>query len=188
MWLLVEVWAIVSPWRLFVADARALQKEPSDALEALDPASRDSADRRLKQAREVHIMSIVTKWKSWAPQLLSVVRIVAAFMFILSGSTKILAFPAGMPNGATAPFMSQIWIGGMLELVGGSLLLLGLFTRPVAFVLAGEMAVAYFQFHAPKGFYPTVNGGVAAALYCFVWLYISAAGPGPWSLDAIRKK
>jgi len=80
--------------------------------------------------------------------------------------------------------MSQIWIGGVLELVGGALLLLGLFTRPVAFLLSGEMAVAYFQFHAPQGFWPTLNGGVPAVLYTFVWLYFSAAGAGPWSLDA----
>ena len=134
-------------------------------------------------------MSIVTKWSNWSPQLLSALRIVAAFIFFLSGSMKILAFPAGMPpNGGTATIMTEIWIGGILELVGGGLLLLGLFTRPVAFVLAGEMAVAYFQFHAPKGFYPTMNGGVAAVLYCFLWLYFSAAGPGPWSLDAMRKK
>ena len=78
----------------------------------------------------------------------------------------------------------QIWFGGFLEVVGGALLALGLFTRPVAFLLSGEMAVAYFQFHAPGGFWPAVNGGTAAALYCFVWLYFSAAGAGPWSLDA----
>jgi len=83
-------------------------------------------------------------------------------------------------------FPSQIWFGGFLEVVGGALLALGLFTRPVAFLLSGEMAVAYFQFHAPGGFWPVLNGGVSAALYCFVWLYFSAAGAGPWSLDARR--
>ena len=76
----------------------------------------------------------------------------------------------------------------MLEVYGGALILLGLFTRPVAFVLAGEMAVAYFQFHAPKSPWPMINGGVPAVLYCFVWLYFSAAGAGPWSLDALRKR
>ena len=84
--------------------------------------------------------------------------------------------------------MTQIWIGGVLEVFGGGLILLGLFTRPVAFILSGEMAVAYFQFHFPNGFWPVVNGGVDAALYCFVWLYFSAAGAGPWSLDAKRGK
>ena len=92
------------------------------------------------------------------------------------------------PNGGTAAFGSQIWIGGALEVFGGALLLVGLFTRPVAFLLSGEMAVAYFQFHFPRGFWPVVNMGVPAVLYCFVWLYLSAAGPGPWSLDALRRK
>lgn len=108
-------------------------------------------------------------------------------MFILSGTMKLFAFPAGMPpDGGTASVMSQIWIGGVLEVVGGALVLIGLFTRPVAFVLSGMMAVAYFQFHFPQGFWPTVNGGIPAALYCFVWLYFSAAGAGVWSVDARR--
>jgi putative oxidoreductase len=133
--------------------------------------------------------NFVAKWSAWAPQLQSVLRIVAAFIFMLAGTTILFAFPAGMPpNGDTAPLMSEIGIGGALEVFGGALLLLGLFTRPVAFVLAGEMAVAYFQFHFPNSFWPTMNGGVAAALYCFVWLYFSAAGAGPWSLDAMRGK
>jgi putative oxidoreductase len=119
----------------------------------------------------------------------SVLRIVAAFMFMLSGTTKLFAFPAGIPpNGGTVPWMSQIGLGAGLEVFGGGLLLLGLFTRPVAFILSGEMAVAYFQFHFPQGFWPTMNGGVPAALFCFVWLYFSAAGAGPWSLDAKRGK
>lgn len=131
--------------------------------------------------------NLVTRWPTYGPQLRSVLRIVAAFLFILTGTMKLFAFPVGMPpDGATATFPSQIWIGGMLEVVGGGLMLLGLFTRPVAFVLAGEMAVAYFQFHAPQNFWPTVNLGVPAVIYCFVWLYFSAAGAGPWSLDARR--
>ena len=110
-------------------------------------------------------------------------------MFIFAGTSKLFAFPVGMPpDGATAQFMSQAWIGGALEVFGGGLLLVGLFTRPVAFLLAGEMAVGYFQFHFPQGFWPTVNGGVPAVLYCFVWLYFSAAGAGPWSLDAMRRR
>jgi putative oxidoreductase len=133
--------------------------------------------------------NIVAKWSTWAPQLRSMLRIVAAFMFIQTGTMKIFAFPAGIPpNGGTAPLMSQVWIGGVLEVVGGGLVLVGLITRPVAFLLAGEMAVAYFQFHAPKAFWPVMNGGIPAVLYCFVWLYFSAAGAGPWSLDARRDK
>ena len=133
--------------------------------------------------------NLAAKWSAWAQYLLSVLRIVAAFMLIPAGTMKLFAFPAGMPpDGSTAPMMSQIWIGGVLEVFGGALLLFGLFTRPVAFVLSGMLAVAYWQFHAPNGFWPTMNGGVPAALYCFVMLYISAAGAGPWSLDAMIGK
>ena len=131
--------------------------------------------------------NLVAKWPAAGPALQSMLRIVAAFMFMQPGMMILFAFPVGMPpNGGTAPFMSEIWIGGVLEVVGGALLLLGLFTRPVAFLLSGEMAVAYFQFHAPQGFWAVTNNGMAAALYCFVWLYFSAAGAGPWSLDARR--
>lgn len=113
-------------------------------------------------------------------------RVVAAWMFFLSGATKIFGFPVAMPEGASAEAWSQIWIGGWLEILSGTLLALGLFTRPAAFLMSGMMAVAYFQFHAGEGnwLYPTANGGVAAVLYCFVWLWFAAAGAGPWSLDA----
>ena len=131
--------------------------------------------------------TFVARWVTWGPQLQSVLRIVAAFFFMMAGTVKLFAIPIGVPpNGGSVQLMSQIGLGAVLELVGGGLLLVGLFTRPVAFVLSGEMAVAYFQFHAPGGFWPVLNGGVAAVLYCFVWLYFSAAGAGPWSLDARR--
>ncbi|HEX9304859.1 MAG TPA: DoxX family protein [Thermoanaerobaculia bacterium] len=131
--------------------------------------------------------NIVAKWKSLAPYLLSVLRIVAALMFIQFGTMKLFAFPVGMPpNGGTAKLMSEAWIAGILEVFGGGLILLGLFTRPVAFILAGEMAVAYFQFHFPQSFWTVVNMGTPAVLYCFLMIYFSAAGPGPWSLDAKR--
>ena len=130
---------------------------------------------------------IATRWSSLAPYLLSVLRIVAAIMFILTGTMKIFAFPSGMPpDGGTAELMTQVGIGGILEVFGGALVLIGFFTRPTAFILSGMMAVAYFQFHSPEGLWPTENGGMAAALYCFVWLYFSAAGAGPWSVDAMR--
>lgn len=132
--------------------------------------------------------SLAHRWMASAPKLLSVLRIVAGFLFFLAGTSKIFAFPVGMPGGLTAVFPSQVWIGGVLELVGGALLVLGLFTRPTAFVLSGEMAVAYFQFHAPSSFWPTVNNGVPAVLDCFIFLYLSAAGGGPWSVDALRKR
>lgn len=131
---------------------------------------------------------IVSRWRSWAPQQLSILRIVAAFLFIQFGTAKWFAFPAAvMPGGGTAAAGSLAWFAAVLEVVGGGLLLLGLFTRPVAFILAGEMAVAYFIGHAPQGFWPVLNQGHPAILFCFVFLYFSAAGPGPWSLDAKRR-
>lgn len=131
---------------------------------------------------------LVATWSSWSPYLRSVLRIVAAFTFIQYGTLKLFAFPVGIPpDGSTAPLFSQMGVAGILETFGGALLLLGLFTRPVAFVLAGEMAVAYFQASAPLGFWTVVNGGSVTVLYCFVWLYLSAAGPGPWSLDALAR-
>ena len=132
--------------------------------------------------------TLAARWSSWGPQLQGVLRIVAALIFVQAGTIKLFGFPIGMPpNGGTASFPSQVWIGGFLEVVGGTLLALGLFTRPVAFLMSGMMAVAYFQFHFPGGFWPAVNGGTAAAIYCFVWLYISAAGAGAWSLDERKR-
>jgi len=133
--------------------------------------------------------TLAARWRSWAPFLLSILRILAAFLFIQYGSTKLLGLPAPvMPGGGTAPLASLAGFAGALELVGGALLLLGLFTRPVAFIVAGEMAVAYFMGHAPRGFWPVLNEGAPAILFCFIWLYISAAGPGPWSLDALLRR
>jgi len=132
--------------------------------------------------------NVLAKWRSLAPVLLSVLRIVGAFMFLQAGTTKLFGWPMAMPGGSTVSLMTQTGIGGLLEVVGGALLLVGLFTRPVAFVLSGEMAVAYFQFHQPNGLWPIVNQGQPAVLYCFIFLYLSAAGGGPWSLDALRTK
>ena len=114
-------------------------------------------------------------------------RVVAGLLFLQAGGVKLLGWFGGLPPGVTAPVMSEIWIGGVLELVGGTLILLGLFTRPVAFILSGEMAVAFFQFHAPnpKGFWPVQNQGEAAVLFCFIFLYMAARGGGDYSLDAL---
>jgi putative oxidoreductase len=132
---------------------------------------------------------IIARWGSSAPHFMSVLRIVAAIMFMLAGAMKLFAFPVGiLPNGRTVQLMSELGLAGVLEAFGGALLLLGFFTRPVAFLLSGEMAVAYFQGHFPNGLWPTLNGGQPAVLYCFIWLYFSAAGAGPWSLDALRSK
>ncbi len=144
---------------------------------------RDTARSSVRAPR----LSWAAKYRSFAPQFLSALRMIAAFMFLLAGTSKLFAFPAATPQGASAPLLSQVGVGGLLEVVGGALLLIGLFTRPVAFVLAGEMAVAYFQFHFPKSFWPTVNQGVPAVLYCFVFLYLAAAGGGPWSIDSRRR-
>jgi putative oxidoreductase len=133
--------------------------------------------------------AVVARWSAWSPYLLSTLRIVAAFLFMQFGTAKLFAFPAPvMPDGGTAPLASLAGIAGILETFGGALLLIGLFTRPVAFLLSGQMAVAYFIGHAPQGFWPVLNQGHPAILFCFVWLYVSAAGPGPWSLDAAREK
>jgi putative oxidoreductase len=119
----------------------------------------------------------------WTAKALSVLRIVAALIFLEHGTGKMLGFPhlAALP-----PTYSMAWWGGWPELIGGALLLVGLFSRPVAFLLCGEMAIAYFSSHFPRDFFPVINGGDAAILYCFVFLYLVFAGPGPWSIDARR--
>ena len=134
-------------------------------------------------------LGLVSRWPSWRPYLLSILRIITAFLFMQVGTAKLFAFPgAVMPNGGTAPVGSLPGIAGVLETFGGLLLLVGLFTRPVAFLLSGEMAVAYFIAHAPQGFWPVLNQGAPAVLYCFLFLYLSAAGGGPWSIDALRAR
>ena len=118
--------------------------------------------------------------------MLSIFRIVAGLIFITAGTMKIFGYPANpMPDAPPIELMSQMGIGGLLEVVGGLLVVLGLFTRPTAFILSGMMAVAYFQFHAPQAFWPTVNMGVAAVLYCFFFLYLVFAGAGEWSVDVM---
>jgi putative oxidoreductase len=117
----------------------------------------------------------------WAPRALAILRIVAALIFMEHGTQKLLGFP---PSDNPGPALfSLLGLAGVLEVVGGILLLLGLFTRPVAFILSGQMAVAYWMAHAPQSFFPALNGGDAAILYCFVFLYLAVAGAGAWSLD-----
>lgn len=116
-------------------------------------------------------------------------RAVSGLLFFQAGALKWFGWFGGMPEGQPPlePF-SQIWIGAGLEVVGGVLILLGLFTRPVAFVLSGEMAVAYWQFHAPQGGWPIENEGIPAVLFCFIFLYMAARGGGDWSLDALWRR
>jgi putative oxidoreductase len=123
---------------------------------------------------------------TWAPRVLSILRIMTALLFLEHGTRKLFGFPPS-PNPGPALF-SLLGIQGIIEVVGGVLLALGLFTRPVAFILSGDMAVAYWMAHAPQNFFPVLNRGDAAILYCFVFLYLVFAGPGPWSLDAPRDR
>lgn len=124
---------------------------------------------------------------AWSPRLLSVLRIVAGFLFMAHGTQKLFSFPAASSSGEP-PLLSLIGIAGLLETFGGALLLVGLCTRPVAFILSGMMAVAYFKAHAPQGFWPIINRGELAALYSFLFLYLAAAGGGSWSLDRLIRR
>ncbi len=131
----------------------------------------------------------VDRVSRWQPYALSLLRIAAGFLFMPHGAQKLLGLLGGFGGtGHTAPFGSLFWLAGVLELGGGALLLLGLFTRPVAFVLSGEMAAAYFKAHARAAFWPILNHGELAALYCFVFLLIAAAGGGPISLDRLLRR
>lgn len=122
--------------------------------------------------------------RTWAPRLLSVLRIMAALLFMQHGTQKLLGIPT-YPAKGPPEIGTLLWFGGVIELVGGLLLTIGLFTRPAAFIASGMCAFAYFLFHANRGFFPILNTGELAALYAFVFLYLSAAGPGPWSVDAL---
>lgn len=119
----------------------------------------------------------------WQPRVLSLLRIVSALIFLLHGTQKLLGIP---PKSFEVAAFSLSWFAGVIELVCGALILVGFMTRPAAFLASGLMAFAYWIGHAPRGLFPTVNGGDAAILYCFIFLYIVFAGPGPWSLDAKR--
>ena len=117
-------------------------------------------------------------------------RVVSGLLFLQAGSVKIFDWFGGVPAqfGGHPAMMSQMWIGGVLEVYGGAAILLGLLTRPVAFILSGEMAVAYFQFHQPNGFWPVQNHGEPAVLFCFIFLYLASQGGGDWSLDALLRR
>lgn len=123
---------------------------------------------------------------SWSPYLLSLVRIVAASGFITHGTQKLFGIPTVDPR-AAVELMSRAGLAGVIEVVGGALLLVGLFTRPVAFLCSGQMAAAYFLAHAPRNAWPILNGGELASVYCFLFLYFVAAGGGPLSIDAMMR-
>ena len=128
-------------------------------------------------------MSLTAAVSAWSPRLLSVLRLMAGLLFMQHGTQKLLGFPNLPANGAPA-MGSLLWFGGIIELSCGLLIAIGLLTRPAAFLASGMCAAAYFLFHAPRSFFPIINVGELAALYCFVFLYFCAAGPGPWSVDA----
>ncbi|MCJ2034067.1 DoxX family protein [Methylobacterium sp. J-068] len=132
-------------------------------------------------------MTLAALTTTWAPRLLSILRIMAGLLFLEHGTQKLFDFPARMGGGGAPDLLTLPGIAGCLELVGGTLIVLGLFTRPAAFLLSGQMAFAYFIAHHPKSPFPALNGGDAAILFCFLFLYLAAAGAGPWSLDAQRR-
>ena len=124
---------------------------------------------------------------AWTPRALSVLRIITGLMIIEPGMAKLIGYPV-VPAFANLQPLSLLGAAGFIELIGGALLILGLFTQPAAFIVSGEMAVAYFMVHWPKSVYPLINGGSLAIIYCFACLYLSTAGAGPWSLDAVMKR
>jgi putative oxidoreductase len=123
----------------------------------------------------------------WTPRMLSVFRIVVALLYLQHPMAKFFAFPHVTAFDNLQPF-SLIWVAGVIELIGGLLLLVGLFARPAAFILSGEMAVAYFMIRPPRGFFPLLNGGEAEVFYCFAFLYLAFAGAGPWSIDQLWRR
>ena len=126
--------------------------------------------------------SLRTSLDRLAPYVRSILRVVVALLFLQHGLSKLFGFPQPM---APPPLWTMEWFSGVIEFAGGVLLTLGLFTRPAALIMSGEMAVGYFMFHAPRSFFPALNGGDPAILYCFAFLYLVFAGAGPWSLDAV---
>lgn len=121
--------------------------------------------------------------EAWSPRVLAAVRIITALLFVEHGLMKLVAFPAAVP-GLPSPLPGILVAAAVIEIVGGALIVVGLFTRIAAFICSGEMAAAYFMFHAPNSFWPAVNQGDAAILFCFVFLYLAFAGAGAWSIDA----
>lgn len=132
------------------------------------------------------MFGIESLYKRWLLKLLSILRVLTAFLFMAHGTQKLFGVP-GLEKTPVELF-SLMGLAGVLEFFGGMFVLIGLFTRPVAFILSGHMAVAYFMAHAPKGFWPILNQGELAVLYCFVFLYLSAAGGGSWSVDRLLRK
>jgi putative oxidoreductase len=126
----------------------------------------------------------VSRLNAYAPHFLAILRIVAALLFIAHGTSKLFGWPSA---GMQPPLMSLFGLAAIIEVVGGVLIVIGLFTRPAALIMSGEMAVAYFMAHSPKDFFPINNAGESAVLFCFVFLYLVFSGPGAWSIDGQRR-
>ncbi len=135
--------------------------------------------------RQTGVRTWLQDTTQFAPYALTILRIVTALLFFEHGTSRLFGFPSPLPSPA---FLSMYWFAGAFELVCGALVAFGLFTRAAAFIASGEMAFAYFLSHAPHGFFPIINRGDGAILYCFVFLYIAVAGAGPWSLDGLWKR
>jgi putative oxidoreductase len=131
------------------------------------------------------VTDLTNRLDAWAPSFLSILRIMAALLYLEHGASKLLGFP---PIGFSPPLFSLLGLAGTIEIIGGGLLVLGLFARPAALVVSGELAFAYFLGHAPHGFFPLLSHGEPAILLCFIFLYVVVAGPGPWSVDAVRTR
>lgn len=131
-------------------------------------------------------MTIIDRFQTQAPRILGGLRILSGIMFACYGAQKLFGLFGGLPPGV--PKTALIWSAGTIEFVGGVLIAAGLFTRITAFLCSGQMAIAYFAGHAGNGFWPTVNGGDKAILYCWLFLYIAAQGPGAWALDQLRRR
>src|ERR1700733_1714751 len=131
---------------------------------------------------KAYASTLASQFDRFQPYVLSILRIMAGLLFCEHGTAKLFGFP---PHGAMPAFGELEWFAGTIEFTGGALVALGLFTRPAAFIMSGEMAIGYFLFHAPKSFFPLLSGGEAAVLYCFVFLYFVFAGAGPLSIDAL---
>ena len=129
--------------------------------------------------------SVMALEPDWGPRVRSILRIMVGLLFLEHGLAKLFGFPSAAMHPA---MFHLLWFAGVIEALGGLLVALGLFTRYAAFIMSGEMAVAYFLVHAPQGFFPILNMGELAIVYCFAFLYLAAAGPGPWSVDAMRKR
>lgn len=156
----------------------------SDLAEHATPQKEQPMSATTQNSNEARTAAFAAEW---TPRMLSVLRIVAALIFLEHGTQKLFGFPPPAGGAGPAAF-SLVWFAAVLELGGGLLLLAGLFTRPVAFILSGEMAFAYWIAHAPRSPFPVLNGGDAAILYCFVFLYLAVAGGGAWSVDQARRR